>query len=286
MYNGLNFVLFVKFHVKGGLSMRITALVENTSARDDCAAEFGLSLYIETRRHKILFDSGASALFIKNAEKLGIELSDVDLAVLSHGHSDHAGGMTAFFRLNGRARLYAREGYDLSRYDSSGRYIGVEPLLIGNPRVVEVKAPRLRLDEEVTLASYSDQPAEWPVNTYGMMVDAKGILRPEQFMHEQYLLVNEDGQKVLFTGCSHRGICNIMAWASREGVQTVVGGFHCKDMPAAKFSQCLDPIARELEKYPVTYYTCHCTGEPQFSYLKERLDGRLRRLSGGMTFEL
>ncbi len=77
-----------------------------------------------------------------------------------------------------------------------------------------------------------------------------------------------------------------MAWASREGVQTVVGGFHCKDTPAAKFSQCLDPIARELEKYPVTYYTCHCTGEPQFSYLKERLDGRLRRLSGGMTFEL
>ncbi|MGI6075200.1 MAG: MBL fold metallo-hydrolase [Pyramidobacter sp.] len=266
--------------------MRITALLENTSAREDCAAEAGLSLYIETRQHKILFDSGASALFIKNAEKLEISLSDVDIAVLSHGHSDHSGGMTAFFRINSRARLYAREGYDLSRYDASGRYIGVEPLLIGNPRVVEVKAPRLRIDEEVTVASYSDQPTEWPVNTFGMMVDAKGILRPEQFMHEQYLLVNENGRKVLFTGCSHRGICNIMAWASREGVQAVVGGFHCKDVPAAKFAECLDPIADELEKYPVTYYTCHCTGKEQYSYLKERMGDRLRYLSGGMALEL
>jgi 7,8-dihydropterin-6-yl-methyl-4-(beta-D-ribofuranosyl)aminobenzene 5'-phosphate synthase len=266
--------------------MRITALVENTSLRQDCAAEHGLSLYIETSRHRILFDSGASANFIKNAEKLGIDLRDVDIAVLSHGHYDHAGGMTAFFRLNSRARLYARDGYGLSRYSRDGRYIGVEPLLIGNPRVVTIREERLRLDGEVTIAAYTDQPCAWPVNTFGMMVDAGDMLRPEQFMHEQYLLVNEGGRKVIFTGCSHRGICNIMSWSSREGVQAVVGGFHTKDVPEEKFGSVLAPAAEELRKYPVTYYTCHCTGQPQYEYLKKLMGDQLQYLPGSKTLEI
>ena len=266
--------------------MRITALIENTSLRQDCAVEHGLSLYIETRRHRILFDSGASARFIGNAEKLGIDLRSVDIAVLSHGHYDHAGGMTAFFRLNSRARLYAREGYGLSRYSRDGRHIGVEPRLIGSPRVSVIQDERLRLDGEVTIAAYTDQPCAWPVNTCGMMVDAGDMLRPEQFMHEQYLLVNEDGRKALFTGCSHRGILNIMSWAAREGVQTVVGGFHTKDVPDGKFSTVLAPAAEELKKFPVTYYTCHCTGQPQYEYLKSLMGDQLQYLSGGMTIEV
>ncbi|MCI8845747.1 MAG: MBL fold metallo-hydrolase [Lachnospiraceae bacterium] len=72
--------------------MKITALLENKTNREDMLTEHGLSLYIETEKHKILFDMGQSDLFAKNAAALGINLSSVDIAVLSHGHYDHGGG--------------------------------------------------------------------------------------------------------------------------------------------------------------------------------------------------
>ena len=73
--------------------IQITALVENTSADPRLGAEHGLSLYIETGAHHILFDMGQTALYAANARALGVDLAGVDLAVLSHGHYDHGGGV-------------------------------------------------------------------------------------------------------------------------------------------------------------------------------------------------
>lgn len=260
--------------------MRIVALMENTSGKKCCRAEHGLSLYIETDRHKVLFDAGASGLFAKNALALGVDLAAVDTAVLSHGHSDHSGGMTTFFRLNDHAKLYARATYDRPRYNRDGKYIGVEPRLIGHPRIVAVGEDRLRLDNELTIASYAGKPCEWPVDTCGMMMEAGGVLVPEQFGHEQYLLVSEGAKKVLISGCSHRGILNIMEWASKEGAQAVVGGFHFKDVPEDQFRR-MDAAAAELKRWPVTYYTCHCTGVSQYDYLRQKMGEQLRYLATG-----
>ena len=78
--------------------MIIKTLVENTSISKDFGNEHGLSLYIETNALKILFDVGASELFLKNAEKLGVNITDVDFLVISHGHYDHGGGLKIFFK--------------------------------------------------------------------------------------------------------------------------------------------------------------------------------------------
>ncbi|MDY0303692.1 MAG: MBL fold metallo-hydrolase, partial [Sphaerochaeta sp.] len=75
--------------------MRVTVLVENTSCKSSIGAQHGLSLFIETEDKRILFDMGADDLFLKNAEALGIDLKTVDLAILSHGHWDHGGGIAA-----------------------------------------------------------------------------------------------------------------------------------------------------------------------------------------------
>ncbi len=73
--------------------MKWTVLSDNRS-NDSCLfTEHGLSILLETERHKILLDTGASDVFIKNAEQLGLDLSTVDYVFISHGHSDHAGGL-------------------------------------------------------------------------------------------------------------------------------------------------------------------------------------------------
>ena len=86
--------------------MKIWTLMENSACQGDLAAEHGLSLYVETNGKKILFDAGQSAAFADNAEKLGVDLAQVDLVVLSHGHYDHSGGLRRFLEINDHAEIY------------------------------------------------------------------------------------------------------------------------------------------------------------------------------------
>lgn len=110
--------------------MIIKTLVENTSISEKLGGEHGLSLYIETKKHKLLFDTGASALFAENARKMKVDLSEVDLAVISHGHYDHGGGLKAFVNINSKAKIYLNqksfEKYYSNRSNGEKVYIGLD----------------------------------------------------------------------------------------------------------------------------------------------------------------
>ena len=118
--------------------MKITALIENTAASDECIAEFGLSFLIEANGRRVLFDAGQSGKIVENARTLGVDLSAVDTAVLSHGHYDHADGFPAFLEVNGQADLYVHEGYDGDYWNANDEFIGITRELVGNARVVVV----------------------------------------------------------------------------------------------------------------------------------------------------
>lgn len=75
--------------------MKITALVENVST-SDLKAKHGLSLYVETKKHNLLFDLGPDQTLFKNAKKRNIDLKKVDSVIISHGHVDHGGAMKNF----------------------------------------------------------------------------------------------------------------------------------------------------------------------------------------------
>ena len=89
-----------------GKVMIIKTLVENTSLSKDFGSEHGLSLYIETKDSKILFDVGASELFLENAKKLNVDISNVDYLIISHGHYDHGGGLRGFLCKNTKLRYF------------------------------------------------------------------------------------------------------------------------------------------------------------------------------------
>ena len=136
--------------------MMLKVLSENTTASKEFGYEHGLSLYVETEKHRLLFDTGASGLFAENADKLGVDLSAVDIALLSHGHYDHGGGLKTFLEKNERAKVYVQERafepYYADRPGGHKAYIGLDPALLPNERFVFC-GPRENIDGELELFS-------------------------------------------------------------------------------------------------------------------------------------
>lgn len=85
--------------------MKWTVLSDNRRCDDSLETEHGLSILLETKKHRILLDTGASDVFIRNAAKMNIDLGMVNYVFISHGHSDHAGGLKHFMEINDKAAI-------------------------------------------------------------------------------------------------------------------------------------------------------------------------------------
>ncbi len=260
--------------------MKIVCLCENTPFEERFHAEHGLSLYIEANGLKILFDMGQSDVFLKNAELLGVDLSEVDVALLSHGHYDHGGGIEAFFKINKKAKLYLSEYAFGNYYNADEKYIGLDKALKGNERLVEVE-DYYKIADGIELISCNDRPLAEGIDSAGLRVKSGEVFFPDLFLHEQYMKVRENGKIYLFSGCSHRGIINIAEWFSPD---VLIGGFHFmkQDVP----SPMLERASLVLSRKDITYYTCHCTGVEQYEYLKNIMKGKLNYLASGQILNI
>lgn len=275
--------------------MKIITLLENDTCRTDLTAARGLSLYVETARHKVLFDMGPDAHFLDNAKTLGVDLSAVDTAVLSHGHSDHGGGLAAFCQVNSQAKIYLRP-------DALQPYYAVlpgkEPQFIGLDTPNDFIEKRfafvdtaLRLDEELTL--FSDVEDDQTLRAVAPKLQRKTTegFHPDGFTHEQHLLVEEDGKAVLLAGCGHLGIVNTLRAAKKHlgrMPDLVLGGFHLFELePGAPEAEGLIAVTAEaLSEGDTVYYTGHCTGDWAYERLRETLGDRLRPMHCGTAVEL
>ena len=167
--------------------MKIYTLMENTAVEPRFCCEHGLSLYMETKRHKILFDTGAGPGFAANAQLLGVALAAVDIAVISHGHSDHGGGLAKFLEINKTAPVYiSRHGFD-RYFAGDGREIGLPRELLNSGRFV-LTDDFLQLDEELELCSCNGRQRPFYMDAFGLEMLRGGERLPDDFRHEQYLL--------------------------------------------------------------------------------------------------
>lgn len=264
--------------------MKVTTLLENTTKRPDLSAEHGLSLYLETAGRKILFDMGQTDLFSRNASVLGIDLAAVEIAVLSHGHYDHGGGLARFLALNHTAPVYVNRHAFEPHYHGSEKYIGLDTALMKHGRLVFTEGATV-LADGITLCScqhskkLSTETKKHDLGAFGLTVLENGVFQPEDFRHEQYLLVEENHRKILLSGCSHRGILDIVDWFRPD---ILIGGFHFSKLP---LDDTLKSYAEYLDRFPTQYYTCHCTGEKQFAFMKNYMRN-LHRLSCGDVIQV
>jgi len=256
--------------------MKITALTENTSV---CGmpVEHGLSLFIELNRRVLLFDTGQTALFADNAARMNIDLSRVDICVLSHGHYDHGGGLKRFLELNSKAPVYLSR-YAFEPHFNGGRYIGLDPSLRDSGRFVFTDGVT-KIADGLTLYSCNGREKKLDLGSFGLNAETDGKIVPDNFRHEHYLMIEENGRRVLISGCSHKGIINIADWFRPD---VLVGGFHFNRIQPG---DRLRELAQTLASYDTDYYTCHCTGVEQYEYMK-RFMPRLNYISTGEAIEI
>ncbi|MCP4718701.1 MAG: MBL fold metallo-hydrolase [Desulfobacteraceae bacterium] len=251
--------------------MELTVLVDNNTLIDRYfRAEPGLSLLIEDQDTQVLFDTGYSDLFLSNAAKMGKDLSRLDFLVISHSHLDHTRGLEPFVRY-----LTERKIENLSIKG---------PALVGHPDIF-TSAGMDTIPEFGTLISKEKmarhldlQLSQTPVQLGPRLIFLGEIPRDNSFegqitfgkkqgqdsldlvMDDSALVYKSQKGLVIITGCSHAGICNIIAYAQKvcneKRVADIIGGFHL-----------LNPSKKQLEgtlNYfktlnPDAVHACHCT---------------------------
>lgn len=273
--------------------MRVLVLMENSTPSSRLVARHGLSLWLElSDGRRILFDMGPDDAFLANARQLGVDVTTAHLAVLSHGHYDHGGGLSAFLRLcedaGRQVPVFVRERAFEAHASGTGErhhFIGLDAALADEPSVTVLAAGEVR-EVAPGLALLCAPQRDHPIsksNARLLMVGEDGRLAPDDFAHEQSLLVREGGRSILVSGCSHSGILNIMDAAERltgAPLDAVVAGFHLMDPSGGTVEDAAltRSLAHELRLRPTRYYTFHCTGTDAFSLLRDELGDRVTYL--------
>lgn len=281
--------------------MKITVLVENRANRDNhrLVPEWGLSLHIAYNGHSILFDMGKSGVFAQNAEYLSIDLASVDIAVLSHHHFDHGGGMGHFLEINSQAKVYcgvppSGECF-VKLLGFINKRIGLEETLAKLPDArLKMVASVIEVLPNVFIIPHIKGGHPKALGNKNLFLKEGADFIPDDFAHEILMVIKEGEGIVVFTGCSHNGVLNMLDAASQEckglPIKALVGGFHLASPPfnfMAEKKFVVQDMAKAVLEYPVAMtYTGHCTGERAFAVLQTVMGRQIRDIRTGDSFEI
>lgn len=265
--------------------MRIQVIMENTS-HSDCSCEHGLSLYIETNDTHILFDMGQSNHLFENADILGLDLSRVNYAVISHGHYDHIGGL-GFFLKKYKKPVYIQSTAktEFLSCRQSCKSIGISSDLYNDELIVWTHEDYSLSNHIHLMTNLSDHWSRPEMNQHLFKMQ-NNVKVEDDFNHEQSLVVEEGENLIIVTGCSHNGILNIIESVHMKFGRypnTVIGGFHLSSDKRNTVDSHIDEVGHRLKFLKIKCYTGHCTGQLGFEKLKDLLDEQIESLHVGKT---
>lgn len=272
--------------------MHLTILIDNRSAAD-LESEHGLCLLVETKTHKILIDTGLSGKAFINAEKLGININDVDLLLLSHGHIDHTGGLKRFLEINQKAKIIASHLLPDTKYWSNrgGKFHSLSPdtELIRNhiDRFIFINDNYLINNDIGVIIPKNAHNPKPQGNRYLFVSDGDKMI-PYTASDELALSVVEDGRLVVISPCSHQGLLNIADNCCNamncSFIAAFVGGLHLLD---GESDDVVNITSQINHLYPKMHlYTSHCTGRDACSILQEELKDRFHVFTTGEGINL
>lgn len=269
--------------------MLAKVLIDNI-AENPLKSEWGLCIHIEFNGKSILLDTGASDRFLENAKRLGVNIENVDIGVLSHAHYDHSDGMADFFNFNSKADFYlskaAKENCYGRRFIFS-RYIGIKKGLTKKfSNRIKYAEGKVKLTDGVYLLPHTTPDLELTGKKAGMYLKENNKWVPDSFSHEQSLVVKSEKGLVIFNSCCHGGADNIIAEVSQafpgEHIYAIVGGFHLYRSSEGE----VRALAKRIKDTGIEkIYTGHCTGDKAFRILKKELGENAIQLRVGLEIE-
>jgi 7,8-dihydropterin-6-yl-methyl-4-(beta-D-ribofuranosyl)aminobenzene 5'-phosphate synthase len=259
--------------------MRLNVLVENM-ASGFYGAEHGLSYLIEQNGLQILFDTGHTALFIRNSKLLDIDLEKIDTVVLSHGHWDHGNGLE--FLVN--KRLVCHPDAFAQRFrKGSDKNIG---LSLGKQELeskfeIQAHSSTFSLSDDIIFLGEIPRLTDFEA-TSTPYINEQG--QPDWILDDSALAIIDGDELVIISGCAHSGICNIISYAQQVTgigkVKAVFGGFHLKS-ENLQLNKTID----FFKDFPIKHlYPSHCTELPALVRFYENF--RIKQLKAGMMIEL
>ncbi|HOW27159.1 MAG TPA: MBL fold metallo-hydrolase [Elusimicrobiota bacterium] len=268
-------------NMDGVKNLTIRVLTDNNAVSGAIWTEHGLSLWIEADDDVILFDTGAGPALVNNAPRLGLDLKKVSQAVISHGHSDHSGGLAGLVETRGVLPLHLHPDALIDRFSSrrgSMRSIGMPPASRGavhrsSGQVVWCREPVLVRSGVWVTGPIPRRLAHHVMDPF-LFLDEAGI-RPDLIVDDQAMWIDMADGIVVVTGCAHSGLENTLGYISeltnKSPVKAIVGGLHLSRASHEQLSvaaQALDAVA------PSLIIPCHCTGDSGTAFLKERFGTR------------
>jgi len=269
--------------------MKATVIIDNI-ADDDLSGEWGLCIYIKYNGKKILLDAGASNKFLDNAKTIGVNIDEVDYAVLSHAHYDHANGMMGFFQNNTKAKFYVQKSVRPNCYAKKGwfrKYIGIPKKVLDQyPDRIEFVEGDYKLCDGVYLIPHKTPGLENMGKREMMYQRNNRKWSPDNFSHEQSLVFDTEKGLVIFNSCSHGGAANIINEVSQtfpdKTVYGIIGGFHLFN----KTENEVRELAVKMRETGIEYIcTGHCTKERAYKILVDELGDKMHQLHVNLEME-
>jgi 7,8-dihydropterin-6-yl-methyl-4-(beta-D-ribofuranosyl)aminobenzene 5'-phosphate synthase len=254
--------------------MKLTILTDDTHGK--CPGEHGFSILIE---NKILFDVSASDIFIKNSDRLGINLDNIEYIVLSHGHWDHTNGLK-FIK---NKKLICHPSCFDKKFRKKDNFYGGMPISLEETKqqfdLILTKEP-YKISENITFLGEIPRENDFESKTTHFYIEGG---EDDFFLDDSALAIKTDKGLVLIAGCAHAGICNIIEYAkkiTRLNTYAVIGGFHLlKDDKISK--KTIEYFKKENIEH---IYPGHCVKEPVISEFEKQLNAK--RLHSGDVIEL
>ncbi len=272
--------------------MKISVLMENTAADECYFKKHGLSFFIESNKN-ILFDMGPDDKFIENVAIMGIDLGKTDFGILSHGHYDHGGGLPEFIRRFPDKKVYlskyALGDFFVRKGDKTG-YIGIDKD-IKNAENLVLTEGITEIDENMFIFSDVTERKFFSSANKALLKKEGDTLSEDDFRHEQNLIVKEGGKIVLFSGCAHSGVINIVEKAKSilgRYPDYVFSGFHLYNPSSGVYESetLIKDIGNYLKGTNIKFFTCHCTGPEAYKTLKSVLGDNIDYVSAGRIVEI
>ncbi len=261
-------------------SIKITAIVEDQSKHGNLLAEHGLSFLIECDDKRILFDSGASDLVVKNAMSLGIDLDNIDYVMLSHGHYDHTGGLEYIKS----KPVYVHPDIFIPKYkkiNNQYEYIGISHRKEHYEKENKIEFTEVRRSVYLTsnMMIHVNFKKRDLTNFY---LKTNHSYVHDVFTDELALSINTNNGLVIISGCSHSGIVNIIEKVIEDrktnNIYALLGGFHLANQTEEEVKR----IAEKINHYHISMIgISHCTGDKLANYLNE---SRVFNFNAGDSF--